>query len=177
MALVIALMLLAMLSLLGSAALLTSNVEMKISGNTRTGRTAFFAADGAGQVASGVVADCITDVGWYPDNYAYGPGVLVVDGDFAFEPKYMDDDGDPLTDDRTTVPDIVFDAPLKAYADVDQGSTTPVAGASAVGSAGYEGAGKGAAGGGMKTVYHIQVRGELGNRAMALLFMTYDHYL
>jgi hypothetical protein len=185
MALVIALMLMAMLSLLGASALLTTNTEIKISGNTQVGRTAFFTADGAGQASGGIIADCISDVGW-PDSYNYGPGVTVNDGNFPFEAKNEDDDGDPTTDDRANLPpavspslaaDIMFDSPLSASVDVDQGPTVPVAGSSVVASAGYEGAGKGAAGGGMKTVYHLGVRGKYGERAMSLMFMSYDHYL
>ena len=185
MALIIALMLMAMLSLLGASALLTSNTEMKISGNTRVGRTAFFTADGAGQATGGIIADCISDVGW-SDSYNYGPGVTVNDGNFPFEAKDEDDDADPNTDDRANLPpavspgqaaDIMFDTPLAASVDVDQGPTVPVAGSSSVASAGYEGAGKGSAGGGMKTVYHLKVRGKYGERAMSLMFMSYDHYL
>jgi hypothetical protein len=66
---------------------------------------------------------------------------------------------------------------MAGTADVDKGPTVPVAGSSTVAAAGYEGAGKGAAGGGLKTVYHIRTRGLFGSRAMSLLFMSYDHYI
>lgn len=181
MALVIALMLLAIMSLLGASALLTTNVEIKISGNTRVGRTAFYSADGAGQATGGIIADCIGEVGW-SNNYAYGAGVIVNDGQFAFESQARtgvpDDSGDlDNSNDLTNAPDITFSAPMAAVVDVDKGPTVPVAGSSAVAATGYEGTGKGAAGGGLKTVYHIHVRGLVGNRAMSSLFMTYDHYL
>jgi len=179
-ALVIALMLLSVMSLLGASALLTTDVETKIAGNTKIGRTAFFAADGIGQATAGIIEDCITDVGWAND-YPYGSGAITVtvkDGDFAFETKDLDDDvdGDPEND-RTTDPDIEFSAPMAGTVDVDKGPTVPVAGSSTIAAAGYEGAGKGAAGGGLKTVYHIRTRGLFGSRAMSLLFMSYDHYI
>jgi hypothetical protein len=176
MALIIALMLLAMLSLLGASALLTTNVDLKISGNTRAGKTAFFKAEGAAQVTGGAIEDCITDVGW-EDNYVFGTGVTIKDGEFPFETRGYDDDGDPAVDDRDGAPDIVVDTPLDSAVDVDKGQTVPVAGSSILGASGYEGIGKGAAGGGMKIVYHIQVRGEYGTRAMSLLFMSYDHFI
>jgi hypothetical protein len=176
MALIIALMLMAMLSLLGASALLTTNVDLKISGNTKAGRTAFFTAEGAAQVTGGAIEDCISDVGW-DTNYDFGEGVVVVDGEFPFETRALDDDGDPNVDDRDGAPDIVLDPPLDAAVDVDKGQTVPVAGSSILGASGYEGIGKGAAGGGMKIVYHIQVRGEYGTRAMSLLFLSYDHFI
>ncbi len=176
MALIIALMMLAMLSLLGASALLTTNVDLKISGNTKAGRTAFFTAEGAAQVTGGAIEDCITDAGWEAP-YAYGTGVEVKDGAFPFEVRGLDDDGDPAVDDRDGAPDIVLSPPLDASVDVDKGQTVPVAGSSILGASGYEGIGKGAAGGGMKIVYHIQVRGEYGTRAMSLLFMSYDHFI
>lgn len=176
MALVIALMLLSVLSLLGSAALLTTNVEVKIAGNTRIGKTAFYAADGIGQATGGIIEDNIVDVGW-SDDYDYG-GVTVKDGDFCFEPRDMDDNGDGDPDnDLTTSPDIIFPSPIAGAADVDKGPTLPVAGSSAVSATGYEGAGKGAAGGGLKTVYEIRTYGTVDSRAMSFLFMSYDHYL
>ena len=179
-ALVVALMLLAVMSLLGASALLTTDVETKIAGNTKIGRTAFYSADGIGQATAGIIEDCISDVGW-ADDYDYGSGTVAVsvkDGDFAFEARDLDDDADGNVDnDRITAPDIEFSSPMAGTADVDKGPTVPVAGSSAVSAAGYEGAGKGAAGGGLKTVYHIRTRGLFGSRAMSLLFMTYDHYI
>jgi hypothetical protein len=179
-ALIVALMLLAVMSLLGASALLTTDVETKIAGNTKIGRTAFYAADGIGQASAGIIEDCITDVGW-SDDHTYGSGsvaVTVKDGDFAFEARDLDDDADgDVENDRINAPDLEFGEPMAGTADVDKGATVPVAGSSAVASAGYEGAGKGAAGGGLKTVYHIRTRGLFGSRAMSLLFMTYDHYI
>lgn len=178
-ALIIALMLLAVMSLLGASALLTTDVETKIAGNTKIGRTAFYAADGIGQATAGIIEDCITDVGWGNDHsYNGSANVTVKDGDFAFESRDLDDDADgDLTNDRITAPDLEFTGNMAGTADVDKGATVPVAGSSTVASAGYEGAGKGAAGGGLKTVYHIRTRGLFGSRAMSLLFMTYDHYI
>jgi len=177
MALVIALMLLSVLSLLGASALLTTNIEVKISGNTRVGRMAFFAADGAGQAAGGVLEDCMVDVGW-PNNYAYGGGVTVGDGDFPFETQGQDDDGDGnATNDLINSPDVTFAEPMAATVDVDKGPTVPVAGSSGVTAAGYEGTGRGAAGGGLKTVFDIRARGTAGNRAMSLVYLSYDHYI
>jgi hypothetical protein len=177
MALVIALMLLSVLSLLGASALLTTNVEVKITSNTKLGRIAFFAADGAGNAAAGILEDNITDVGW-SDDFQYSDGVSVTDGDFAFEVRNEDDDGDGDTiDDVSDAPDISFDDTFTATVDVDKGPTVPVAGSSAVSATGFEGAGKGAAGGGLKTVYHLHTKGVFDTRAISLIFMTYDHYL
>lgn len=179
-ALIIALMLLSVLSLLGASALLTTNVEVKISGNTRVGRIAFFAADGAGQAAGGILEDCITSVGW-ADGYGYGAGTAVDDGDFPFEQRASatvpDDSGDLNNDnDVTNAPDITFSGGINASVDVDRGPTLPVAGSSSLTATGYEGEGKGAAGGGTKTVYLFRTKGVTGGRGTSVLFMSYDHY-
>ncbi|MEW6266811.1 MAG: PilX N-terminal domain-containing pilus assembly protein [Thermodesulfobacteriota bacterium] len=166
MALVIALMLLSVLSLLGAAALMTTNIEIKISGNTRLGRTAFFAADGAGQAAGHILSANLDDNGSWPNNYNLG-GVTVRYGDFAFVPR---------TKDIITNPDITFPTPMSGTATVDKGPTVQVPGASAVAAAGYEGAGKGIAGGGIKTVYLINTRGSISEKGIAYLFLSYDAY-
>ncbi|MFH1090485.1 MAG: pilus assembly PilX N-terminal domain-containing protein [Pseudomonadota bacterium] len=176
MVLVIALMLMSILSLMGASALLTTNTETKISGNIKVGRTAFFSADGAGQATGGILEECIEAMGWGP-NYDFN-GVTVNDGQFAFETRYLDDDGDGDPDnDVVNRPDISFPAPMSALVDVDKGPTLPVAGSSTITSMGYEGTGKGAAGGGFKVVYEFIARGNFGTKGLSVLFMSYDHYL
>lgn len=59
MALVVAMVLLAMLAFLGSAALMTSETEMDIAGNEKTYQMAFYAADGGGELGVRVLKDII----------------------------------------------------------------------------------------------------------------------
>ncbi|MBF0530224.1 MAG: hypothetical protein HQK55_13320 [Deltaproteobacteria bacterium] len=167
MALVIALMLMSVLSLLGASTLLTTNVEIKISGNTRTGQTALYSSDGIGQATSGILEDNIAAVGW-TNNYVYG-NVTVNHGSFPFTQAPGQD--------IANNPDITFPNPMPGTAIINRGPTVTVAGSSALSAAGFEGAGKGAAGGGLKTIFLIYTRGIVGTRATSLLFMSHDHYL
>ena len=106
---------------------------------------------------AGILEDNITDVGWM-DNYNYG-GVTINDGDFGFEPRALDDDLDgDMENDVVNAPDLTFGSPMAGNVDVDKGPLVPVSGSSTVTATGYEGAGKGAAGGGLKQVFHFRTR-------------------
>ena len=180
MALIIALMLLSVLTLLGSSTLLTTNVEVRISHSTKLGRTAFFRADGAGQIAANVV-DQTVYAGWWSSS-GYAGAITVNDANFWLESFNLDDDGDGDADnDVTTDPDLTFGDPYFATVDVDVGWKGTVEGSSLLTASGYEGAGKGMASGGFKTVFHMRSRGRFESadgvsRAVSLLFMTYDYY-
>jgi len=60
-ALVFALVIMLVLTIIGSSATLTSQVDLKISGNTKVIRTSFYAADGGIQMAPKVISRIITD--------------------------------------------------------------------------------------------------------------------
>jgi Tfp pilus assembly protein PilX len=50
-ALVVTLMIMLVASVIGFAAMTTTDIEVRISGNTHWGNQAFYAADGAGEIA------------------------------------------------------------------------------------------------------------------------------
>jgi len=60
-ALVFALVIMLVLTIIGSSAILTSQVDLKISGNTKVMRTSFYVADGGIQMAPKVISRIITD--------------------------------------------------------------------------------------------------------------------
>ena len=59
--LVFALVLMMVLTVIGSSATMTSQVDLKISGNTKVIRTSFYVADGGIQMAPKVISRIITD--------------------------------------------------------------------------------------------------------------------
>ena len=59
--LVFALVLMLVLTVIGSSATMTSQVDLKISGNTKTIRTAFYIAEGGVQLAPKLISRIITD--------------------------------------------------------------------------------------------------------------------
>lgn len=60
-ALIFALVLMLALTIIGSSATLTSQVDLKLSGNTKVIRTSFYVADGGIQMAPKVISRIITD--------------------------------------------------------------------------------------------------------------------
>jgi hypothetical protein len=60
-ALAFALVLLLVLTVMGTSATLTSEVDLKVSGNTKVIRSAFYVADGGIQLSPKVVSEIITD--------------------------------------------------------------------------------------------------------------------
>ena len=60
-ALIFALVIMLVLTIIGSSAMLTSQVDLKISGNTKVMRTSFYVADGGIQMAPKVISRIITD--------------------------------------------------------------------------------------------------------------------
>jgi hypothetical protein len=94
MALVIAMVFLAMLAFLGSAALLTSSTEMDIAGNERTYQMAFYAADAGTEICVRVIEDAVDDLGQGDPSYS-GSGVTLTSG-FS-DSIWIDDDNDPWT--------------------------------------------------------------------------------
>ena len=60
-ALIFALVLLLVVSIIGSSATLTSQIDLKLSGNTKVIRTSFYVADGGIMLSPKVISEIITD--------------------------------------------------------------------------------------------------------------------
>ena len=159
--LVVALLMLACLTLLGIAALKTSTVELQISGNDRVAKKAFYAADGGTEMASELLEQNIEERSW-ADNTDRG-NVRVANGNFYLNRE--SDTPDPIPSDANRDAyyprDAAGAAPhtnikVRGKSEISTGSAIQLA-------AGYEGRGKGAAGGGAWIIYDVRAQ-HLDNR-------------
>jgi Tfp pilus assembly protein PilX len=109
-ALIIALLMLVVLTLLGISATTTSTVELQISGNDKLYKRSFFAADGGTAAGSELVEQNIEDRDWTDDSPR--GNVAILNGDFYLN-RDTDAGIDPVPSD--TNQDLVI--PLSAIVD------------------------------------------------------------
>jgi len=155
--LIFALLIMLVLTIIGSSATMTSQIDLKISGNTKVIRTSFYVADGGIMMAPKVIGRIITDRA-LPDLAA--TPLLTYDTDNLLEKimGYIDDD-DPGTD--TT--DIVMNqGTLGSMAvDLTRVATRYLSGGGVEFAAGTEGVGVGGAAS-AAILYHLASRGTVG---------------
>ena len=152
-ALVIALMVLVILTLLGSASLMTSITEVEIASNDKQYQVGFYASNGGADLTPRVIRDIVKE----HDEPVYGGGnVVVKDGLLEELMNYKDINGDPTANNDTndTVdsdpPDIRIPAlttALSVAIDVDRDETLNLPGGAMEMGSGYEGIGSGTSGG------------------------------
>jgi hypothetical protein len=152
-ALVIALMMLVILTLLGSASLMTSITEVEIASNDKQYQMGFYASNGGADLTPRVIRDIVKE----HDEPVYGGGnVVVKDGLLEELMNYKDINGDPTANNDTndTVdsdpPDIRIPAlttALSVAIDVDRDATLNLPGGAMEMGSGYEGIGSGTSGG------------------------------
>ncbi len=152
-ALAIALMVLVILTLLGSASLMTSNTEVEIASNDKQYQMGFYASNGGADLTPRVIRDIVKE----HDEPVYGGGnVVVKDGLLEELMNYKDASGDPTANNDTydTVnsapPDIQIPAlttSLSVAIDVDRDATLNLPGGAMEMGSGYEGIGSGTSGG------------------------------
>jgi len=157
-ALVVAMVLLAMLAFLGTAAMVTTSTEMDIAGNERVYQMAFYAADGGAELAPRSIRDTVN-----PDFAGYGGGLNVDIDCFRAElldfSGVYDSEGNPCNDGsdlQTVNPDIqcALASALNASVDVDRiGTAQLLPGGGVEFGSGYEGIGAGSASGGSVRYY------------------------
>lgn len=186
-ALILAITVLIVLTVIGVAALNTSSLQVKMIHNVRLYNTAFYRADGSLNVAVPVVEEILYLRGFSaaPFNFEGSANVVVNDIDFHDEavvvdsdgvykgfdavdfPEGTEDSGDDGDGDRSndlgnataTNPDIVVSGVVQGAVDVDGLGTTADKGFSILMAMGYEGLGKGVAGGGASRWYEVNARG------------------
>jgi hypothetical protein len=155
--LVFALVLMLVLTIIGSSATMTSQIDLKISGNTKVIRTSFYVADGGIMMAPKVIGRIITDRA-LPDLAA--TPMLTYDTDNLLEKimGYIDDD-DPGTD--TT--DIVMNQGTlgNLAVDVSRAGTQYLSGGGVEFAAGTEGVGVASAAS-AAIIYNLASRGTVG---------------
>jgi len=155
-ALVIALLMLVVLTLLGIAALTTSTVELQISGNDKVTRRAFYNADGGTETASELLEQNIEDRSW-ANNTDRG-NVRVEIGLFYLnqpsntpDPLPSDTNRDAFYARNATSSVSHTNMKVRGRTELSTGSAIQLA-------AGYEGKGKGAAGGGAWVMYDVRAQ-------------------
>jgi hypothetical protein len=165
--LVFALVLMLVLSIIGSSASMTSQVDLKISGNTKVIRTSFYVADGGIMLSPKVISRIITDRALpsasqtplitYDDYSKVGEDPLLLKKIMGFA---MDSDYQSA-DDSTT--DISMDqGTLGSMAiDITRGATQYLSGGGVEFAAGTEGVGVGGAAS-AAIIYSLASRGTVG---------------
>ena len=139
-ALVLAIFMLALLSMIGVASMMLSTTEVEIAGNEKTCQTVFYQAE-SGLTIGGEIIELLDGYDEVADGYTFDDAgrVRVADGDFLFEPKDLsvgEWDKDNQTDgvylrrgdstahaslrrlDSASAPDIVYDN--QTFVDVDK---------------------------------------------------------
>jgi len=155
--LVFALVLMLVLTIIGSSATMTSQVDLKISGNTKVIRTSFYVADGGIMMAPKVISRIITDRA-LPDLAA--TPLLTYDTDNLLEKimGYIEDD-DPGTD---TTDIVMSQGTLGNLAvDVSRAGTQYLSGGGVEFAAGTEGVGVASAAS-SAIIYNLASRGTVG---------------
>jgi hypothetical protein len=152
-----ALLILAVLTIIGISAITTSNVEVQIATNDKVHKMAFYAADGGAELGTELLELNIACAsGFATDNLVIN-NITVVDKDFWMQSEEPKDAFDQVIDHPSdTEHDIQIDAAAGPHTNLSiYGATAFGVGGAIEMAAGYEGKGKGAAGGGVSLLYQI----------------------
>ena len=167
-ALVVALLMLVVLTLIGISATTTTTFELQIAGNDKLFKKAFYAADGATEMGGELIEQNIEDRDWdFGDDGVNPPsaGNPLNRGNVSIESEnpYMNRDStdpDPIPSDSNR--DALFPrgaANSDPHTNIKAvGNTTLSTGSAVQLIAGYEGKGKGAAGGGAWITYDVRAQ-------------------
>jgi hypothetical protein len=153
-----ALLILAVLTIIGISSISTSNIEVQIATNDKVHKMAFYAADGGSELGTELLELNIACAsGFTSDNLAVTDDVTVVDRDFWMqndEPKDGSDNVIPYP--SNTERDILINNAAGTNTNLSIFGVTALGVGGAIEmAAGYEGKGKGAAGGGVSLLYQI----------------------
>ncbi len=175
-ALIMAIMMLVLLTIIGLSALNNTDLELSIAGNEKAHKMAFYFAEGGNEVSKELVEVAIEERGW------------------------LDDVADPITLDKVTVTDKNFflsqiDAVANSiYPDAANRDATVNFGTGTTGLlfdvntilssggavqmiAGYEGKGKGSASGGAWAIYDIRAQHDGPSNSQARVWSQWLHLL
>jgi len=154
------LILMVIITLLGTIAINSSTIEVQISGNEKRIATAFAGAE-AGLGVSVPVIESTLDVGYLKP----APGSFTLSGVTMDETNLANEILDPAHSydpDTTSTPDISIPSlgGVKVNVDIDRLFSEAIAGGALEFAMGYEGVGAGAAGGGVAVYYRISSSGK-----------------
>ena len=198
--LVAALLMLVVLTLIGIAATSTTNIELKIAGNDKTAGESFHKADGGLEASIEMLEQnirCPTGFSLAPASFDSTDattffsisGMDIFDNEFALD-ESMDDVAGAIS--PVTLSDVPSETvrslrlPLDPAAPSDAGTHTNmaiwgvtqyVAGSSIQMAAGYEGKGKGAAGGGGAIMYEVHSQHVGKNKSESILALEWLHII
>jgi hypothetical protein len=186
-ALVVALLMLVVLTLIGISATTTTTFELQIAGNDKLFKRAFYAADGATEMGGELMEQNIEDRDWELGADGVNPpsaGNPLNRGNVSVESEnpYMNRDAtdpDPIPTENNR--DAVY--PKAAWNSIPQtnikvvGNTTLSTGSAVQLIAGYEGKGKGAAGGGAWITYDVRAQRRVLRNAEVRIRLGWRHVL
>ena len=171
-ALVVALLMLVVLTLIGISATTTTTFELQIAGNDKLFKRAFYAADGATEMAGELIEQNIQDRDWekVDGSGQLDPAGTPIDGSNPYlrgnvrvespNPYMNREPMDPIPSDSNR--DTVYPRTATAadpHTNIKAvGNTTLSTGSAVQLIAGYEGKGKGAAGGGAWITYDVRAQ-------------------
>jgi hypothetical protein len=179
-ALVFALLMLVVLTLLGIAALTTTTVELQIAGNDKVTKRSFYAADGGTEMGSELLEQNIEERSWLDDTDR--GTVRVANGLFYLNQKSntpdplqipTDSNRDAFYPNTATLSTPHTNIKVRGRTELSTGGAIQLA-------AGYEGKGKGAAGGGAWVMYDVRAQylDPRGNRnTQAMINLGWRHVM
>lgn len=185
----VAVVILILLTLLGLSATSTSNIEVQIAGNDNLYKTSLYFADGTTDVGLELLEQNLAcPIGFEYDDMMdkFGNNLEVIDKDFWMQtspPKGKAPDSNVFDKDDIGLDDRLYDEAgsrdVRIPADDTQphsnllyyGNSVMSTGSSIMMAAGYEGKGKGSAGGGAYLLFNVFTR-HFGNKGSEILLMT-----
>ena len=172
-AMIFAILMLALLTIIGLSASSNTTLELMIAGNDKSHKQAFYFADGANEVGKELIERGIEERGWSDQSGT----------EISLDKVHLLDKSFYLSDD---LGDVVADADNRdATVDFGSGETALVVGSNTRLStggavqmvAGYEGKGKAAASGGAQVIYDIRAQHESPNKSKVKIASQWRHLL
>jgi hypothetical protein len=184
-ALVIALLMLVVLTLIGISASTTTNFELQISGNDKLYKMAFYQAEGGTEASSELIEQNIEERDWTATALtARGDiGIICIEdglGNCINRDHYLNADiGTSVPSDTNRHAVISANPPAGApHTNILMGGDPSLSTGSAVLLAsGYEGMGKGAGGGGVWIVYDVRAQHEGVRNSASLINLQWRHVM
>jgi len=169
--LVVALIIMGVLAVIGTAIIITSSIELNIAQNDKVAKTAFYRAEN-GRVIAAMVAEAAAWGIDYADGDEFevtGSDIFILDGDFIME-AFNDADDVSVSPDVRVLELVGSTHEQSADLDIDKTETSLLPGGSAEFGSGYEGAG---AAGGMQTKILVTSIGSEPSGAIARIMVHY----
>ena len=162
--LVVALIMMVMLTVIGISASTTSTIEIRIAGNEKFHKMAFYAADGGTEAGAELLEQSIEDRGWSDGSTVGSANIL--NGDFWANLA------EPASDD-VQIPNLG-----SGQVNLRFDHVTDLSSSGAIQLiAGYEGKGKGAAGSGAHLVHNIRSRAVGVANAESRIMISWKHLI